>query len=119
MELSQHRNDDNSVLKSPKPILKWAGGKGQLLAELVCRIPKSFNKYIEPFFGGGALFFHYKAENSIVSDSSPELINLYSMVAEKTELVIESLKNYENNEEMFYSVRKQDGTKFHFSENLL
>jgi len=40
-----------------KPILKWAGGKTQLLAELHSLIPNRFNKYIEPFFGGGAMFF--------------------------------------------------------------
>ena len=40
-----------------KPILKWAGGKGQLLDVLMNNLPSRFNNYIEPFFGGGALFF--------------------------------------------------------------
>ena len=41
----------------PKPFLKWAGGKGQLLAELLARVPASFRVYHEPFVGAGALFF--------------------------------------------------------------
>ena len=47
------------------PILKWAGGKRQLIPELKKYIPAKFNKYIEPFFGGGALFI----ENFICSSS--------------------------------------------------
>ena len=40
-----------------KPILKWAGGKTQMLNELLSRVPPNYGRYIEPFFGGGALFF--------------------------------------------------------------
>lgn len=39
-----------------KPILKWAGGKTQMLSELLPKVPSSYGRYIEPFFGGGALF---------------------------------------------------------------
>lgn len=94
--------------KQPKPILKWAGGKGQLLQELMPRIPKSYNRYIEPFFGGGALFFALQPENAIISDSNPELINMYRQVADHVEDVIHCLQRYENTEEMFYAVRAQD-----------
>lgn len=41
-----------------KPILKWAGGKTQMLGELLPKVPSSYGRYIEPFFGGGALFLH-------------------------------------------------------------
>lgn len=111
MELILPKNDDNSLLKGSKPILKWAGGKGQLLTELVSHMPQKFNKYIEPFFGGGALFFHYKPMNAIIADSSPELVNLYRVVAESAELVIEALRKYKNDEEMFYAVRKREWTE--------
>jgi DNA adenine methylase len=88
-----------------KPILKWAGGKTQLLPALARYIPNKFNRYIEPFVGGGALFFSLRPRNSVLADSNPELINLYKSVSENVEGVIEELKQFKNTEEMFYEVR--------------
>lgn len=88
-----------------KPILKWAGGKTQMLGELMPRVPKTYGRYIEPFFGGGALFFSLKPENAIIADSNPELINMYLQVAHHVDDVIECLQKYENTSEMFYEVR--------------
>ena len=76
-----------------KPILKWAGGKTQLLDRLLPKIPQEYNKYIEPFFGGGALFFALKPNNSIIADSNPELINLYRVIAKDVNSLISELKN--------------------------
>lgn len=92
------------------PILKWAGGKTQLLPEILPRIPENYNRYIEPFVGGGALFFQLQYENSVIADSNPELINLYEQIAEHCEEVLILLKKYENNEEMYYQVRAVDWT---------
>ena len=94
-----------------KPIMKWAGGKSQLLTELLPRIPNYTGKYIEPFFGGGALYLAFQPENAVVADSNPELINLYRQVADSVDAVIEKLKHYENTKEMFYEVRSKDWTK--------
>ncbi len=94
-----------------KPIMKWAGGKSQLLKELLPRIPNYSGKYIEPFFGGGALYLAYQPDNAVIADSNPELINLYKQVAYSVDAVIEKLKKYENTKEMFYETRKQDWTK--------
>lgn len=91
-----------------RPILKWAGGKSQLLSELLPKIPQKYGKFIEPFFGGGALFFAAKPKQAIISDSNPELINLYSMVASDVEGVIRALGIHQNTEEAFYNVRAQD-----------
>ncbi len=91
-----------------KPILKWAGGKTQMLGELMPRVPKTYGKYIEPFFGGGALFFSLKPESAIIADSNPELINMYIQVAHHVDDVIECLQKYENTSEMFYEVRSLD-----------
>lgn len=91
-----------------KPILKWAGGKTQMLGELMPRVPKTYGRYIEPFFGGGALFFSLKPENAIIADSNPELINMYLQVAHHVDDVIECLQKYENTSEMFYKVRSLD-----------
>ncbi|MGN1383567.1 MAG: DNA adenine methylase, partial [Eubacterium sp.] len=91
-----------------KPIMKWAGGKSQLLNELIPRVPEEYNRYIEPFFGGGALFFALEPENAVIADSNPELINMYRMVAERVNDVITELSGYENTEEQFYQVRALD-----------
>ena len=91
-----------------KPILKWAGGKTQMLSELLPKVPTSYGKYIEPFFGGGAMFFALQPENAVIADSNPELINMYREVADHVEDVIQCLKRYQNTPEMFYAVRSQD-----------
>ena len=88
-----------------KPILKWAGGKTQMLSDLLPKVPASYGRYIEPFFGGGALFFALQPENAIIADSNPELINMYRQVANNVDEVIRYLKKYENTSEVFYEVR--------------
>ena len=103
---------DNTARKldviQAKPILKWAGGKTQMLNDLLPKVPSSYGRYIEPFFGGGALFFALQPENAIIADSNPELINMYRQVANNVEDVISYLKKYENTSEMFYQVRSLD-----------
>lgn len=96
--------------KSPhlRPPLKWAGGKNQLLGELLPRIPEKYGRYIEPFFGGGALFFAVAPEKGVISDSNPELVNLYRCIANDVDGVIACLQNFENTEEDFYAVRRMD-----------
>ena len=91
-----------------KPIVKWAGGKTQLLNELIPRVPAYTGKYIEPFFGGGALFFALCPDRAIIADSNPELINMYRQVADHVEEIIEILETYENTEEFFYQIRGID-----------
>ena len=94
--------------RAAKPILKWAGGKGQLLAELLAKLPMQFGRYIEPFVGGGALFFAVAPQGGLIADSNPELVNVYCSVASNVEAVIEHLKRYTNTEATFYEVRAQD-----------
>ena len=91
-----------------KPILKWAGGKTQMLNDLLPKVPSSYGRYIEPFFGGGAMFFALQPERAIIADSNPELINMYRQVADHVDDVISYLEKYENNSEMFYTVRGQN-----------
>ena len=91
-----------------KPILKWAGGKTQMLGDIMPKVPKTFGRYIEPFFGGGALFFALQPENAIISDSNPELINMYRQVADHVDEVIFHLQKYKNTPEMFYAVREKN-----------
>jgi DNA adenine methylase len=96
---------------SVRPILKWAGGKSQMLKHILPCIPKYEGKYIEPFFGGGALFFALQPKQAVISDSNPELINVYNQVAKAVDQVIVKLRAYQNTEEMFYRVRAIDWTE--------
>lgn len=88
-----------------KPILKWAGGKTQMLGDLLPKVPTSYNRYIEPFIGGGAMFFALNPNDAVIADSNPELINMYKQVADNVDAVISYLQKYENTQEMFYRVR--------------
>lgn len=90
-----------------KPVLKWAGGKTQLLDDLMPRVPEEYGRYIEPFFGGGALFFAVQPESAIIADRNPELINMYEQIADDLDSVIKCLEQYENDIEMYYAVREQ------------
>ncbi|MHB1424707.1 MAG: Dam family site-specific DNA-(adenine-N6)-methyltransferase [Gemmataceae bacterium] len=94
-----------SPFVSPKPFLKWAGGKTQLLTPLLERAPKKFNKYIEPFIGGGALFFALRPGTAVLSDSNPELINAYQCVARNVEQVIAHLRTFKNRKSDYYKTR--------------
>lgn len=91
-----------------KPVLKWAGGKGQIVNELMGRLPRKFNKYIEPFFGGGALFFALEPKAGVIADINPELINLYTAIRDELPTVIECLEVHKNDKDYFYEVRSQD-----------
>lgn len=94
--------------QNAKPVLKWAGGKTQMLKDILPRVPQFKGKYIEPFLGGGALFFALHPTNAILADSNPELINVYKQIAGNVDKVIDQLSKYKNTEEDFYKVRALD-----------
>ena len=91
-----------------QPFLKWAGGKTQLLNNLSEHIPCSFNKYIEPFLGGGALFFELNPNTAVISDANEELINTYQIVKSDVENLIDRLNKFDYSEDFYYSVRALD-----------
>lgn len=101
----------NPLPQVSRPLLKWAGGKSQLLGELLPLMPNQYNRYIEPFFGGGALFFAARPAEAVIADSNPELINLYQSVADNVSGVIAELKKYKNTSDAFYEVRAKDWTR--------
>jgi len=71
-----------SDLKKPAgPLLKWVGGKKQLLGPILKAAPQSFNRYHEPFLGGGALFFALSPSAASLADLNPRLMNFYSQVS--------------------------------------
>jgi DNA adenine methylase len=91
-----------------KPLLKWAGGKSQMLSDIIPKIPNKYGRYIEPFFGGGALYFALAPHDGIIADSNPELVNLYQAVADDVDSVIAHLCLLQNTEEVFYQLRALD-----------
>ena len=98
-----------------KPFLKWAGGKRQLLPEILKYLPKNIGKttYFEPFLGGGALLFELQPKQAIVNDSNRELINCYRVIKDNVEELIEVLKVHKakNSKEYFDYLRERDRLK--------
>lgn len=95
---------------SASPFLKWVGGKSQLLNELQKYIPESYNKYIEPFVGGGALFFNLSPETAIINDSNEELINAYKVVRDDVDELIDLLSAYSYEKDFYYAMRAKSPT---------
>lgn len=93
-----------------QPVLKWAGGKRQLLKEISKYIPKSISTYYEPFLGGAAVLFHLQASKAIVNDFNSELINVYQVIKDNLEELIDDLKKHKNDQDYFYNIRGLDRT---------
>lgn len=92
------------------PVVKWVGGKRQLLPEIKRYIPKNITTYVEPFLGGGAVLFELQPKKAIVNDFNSELINVYNVIKENPEELILCLENHKNNnsEDYFYRIRALD-----------
>lgn len=88
-----------------KPFLKWAGGKTQLLKNIRELYPSNIETYYEPFIGGGAVFFDLAPKKYLLSDSNPELINAYKIVATKPKELTQELSKMLNTPEFFYQIR--------------
>jgi DNA adenine methylase len=94
-----------------RPVLKWAGGKGQLLPELLKRLPETFEVYHEPFVGGGALFFELALKGHIgaayLSDINASLIDVYVGLRDCIDDVMMSLLQHKgrHSHDYYYQVR--------------
>ena len=75
------------------PVVKWVGGKRQLLPEIKKYSPKKFNTYFEPFVGGGAVLFELQPKQAVINDINKELINLYSVIQNNVEELIGKLSD--------------------------
>jgi DNA adenine methylase len=105
------------MTKQAKPFLKWVGGKGQLINDIVSLLPTQFNDYFEPFIGGGAVFFSLysqgllKNKAATLLDFNDELINTYSVLKQAggvTKVVkLLSGEKYANTSENFYMIRAE------------
>lgn len=104
-----------------KPFLKWAGGKSQLLDEIIQELPidiKNFKRYVEPFVGAGAVFLFFLENNYfeeyIINDINYKLINLYTIIRDNPQELIKEIQElktkyinseYEEKEKIFYEIR--------------
>lgn len=79
-----------------RPFLRWAGGKRQLLPELLRRVPAAYGTYYEPFLGGGALFFALKPARAVLSDANEELMAAYAAVCDNPEAIVRELRTMED-----------------------
>lgn len=101
-------SEEDTKKIQPRPFVKWVGGKAQLMKEITTRLPQTFTRYYEPFVGGGALFFHLQPKQAYLSDINDELINVYNVVKNNVEALIEELSNHVYEESYFYRVREAD-----------
>ncbi len=101
----------------PKPFVKWAGGKRQLMPIIERHIPSEFGAYFEPFLGGGAVLFHLLSKNPglkcNVSDLNSDLVLSYVVIRDRVKELITSLENHakhysKNPDSYYYSVRDSE-----------
>ncbi len=96
----------------PKPFVKWAGGKRQVLNELKKYVPENFNTYYEVFIGGGALLFDLLPKSAVINDKNTELMNVYSSLSSYESFIkmCSYLNTHErkHNEEYYYKIRNID-----------
>ncbi|WP_043808386.1 DNA adenine methylase [Desulfatibacillum aliphaticivorans] len=91
------------------PFLKWAGGKRWFVAKHADLLPRTFNRYFEPFLGSGAVYFHLQPENAYLGDSNKDLIDTYIAIQKNWKLVLRHLKEHKKAHcrEYYYRVRAQ------------
>jgi DNA adenine methylase len=89
------------------PFLKWAGGKRWFVQRHADLLPETFNRYIEPFLGGGSVFFHLQPAQSILGDINPDLIAAYRGIKQNWKGVAKSLQYHGRNhsDEHYYATR--------------
>src|SRR4051794_30684478 len=91
-----------ALLPTSRPLLKWAGGKRQLLDTLSAHYPADFARYVEPSFGSGAVFFDLRsrgvldARGAWLADVNPDLVGCYRTVRDQTDAVIAALKRLQS-----------------------
>ena len=98
-----------------KAFLKWAGGKRWLVNSESHRFPTEYNRYIEPFLGGGAVFFFEEPNRAILSDINNELVNTYIAVRDNVDLVYKNLRihSQKHSEEYYYQIREKRPRKLY------
>lgn len=96
-------------VENPQPFLKWAGGKRALIPEIVPRIPNFNGRYIEAFLGAGAIAFTQDSKKlKLLNDFNPDLVEVYEVIRDKPQALLQKLKSFNNTQEFFLEIRAWD-----------
>lgn len=89
------------------PFLKWAGGKRWFVQKHADLLPKTYGRYIEPFLGGGSVYFHLQPKSALLGDTNPDVIAAYRGIKENWKTLVRSLRCHErkHSDEHYYTVR--------------
>jgi DNA adenine methylase len=99
-----HVTDDTDPHLSP--LVKWSGGKSDELAEIIKYLPDSYDTYLEPFVGGGALYFHLRPQKAVINDVHKDLVAFYRSVgAGQADEIKAFMDAHPNEEDAYYDVR--------------
>jgi DNA adenine methylase len=95
-------------LKHLKPLIKWSGGKSDEIKMFEKYFPENYDRYIEPFIGGGSVYFYLNPTNAIISDVHRELIDLYKSIGNgKCHKIYEFMEQSPNDEDTYYKIRDE------------
>ena len=98
----------NNKKKHLTPLIKWSGGKSDEIKMFEKYFPNSYNLYIEPFIGGGSVYFYLNPDNAVINDIHTELIDLYQSIGEgDSDKIYEFMENNPNDEETYYKIRDE------------
>jgi DNA adenine methylase len=99
-------NKSKSKSKSLVPIIKWSGGKKDEIKYIMKYLPKSYDTYLEPFIGGGAVYFHVNPPKAVINDVHTELIDFYRSLKDGyASDIYDFMKDHPNDEKTYYEVR--------------
>ena len=94
---------DKNILS---PLVKWSGGKKDELENIIPHLPEKYDTYLEPFVGGGAVYFHLNPKKAVINDVHKELIDFYQSIKDgKTNDIYDFMKDHDNKEDVYYEVR--------------
>lgn len=97
------------------PMIKYRGGKSKEILHFTSNMPKEFNRYIEPFFGGGALYFYLEPQKAIINDVNTKLYSFYKQMKEEYHIARQQLDElqiiYEDNQKEYERLKKQQPEK--------
>lgn len=93
------------------PMIKYRGGKSKEISHFISNMPDNYNRYIEPFFGGGALYFYLEPQNAIINDVNTKLYSFYKQMQEEYPSVRKQLDElqmvYEQNQKEYEELKKK------------
>src|SRR5204863_7382545 len=90
-----------------EPFLKWPGGKRWLVHQYASLFPSQYCRYLEPFLGGGAVFFHLTPQRAVLSDTNSDLVNAYKCLKNHPKLIEKRLSGlqHKHSETLYYRIR--------------